>query len=128
MADRIRVLHLEDNALDAELIQETLASDASREWEFVHVRAGREFEAALAAGDFDILITDHNIPGFHGREAIRLARLSDPRLPIVVVSGSMHPSDHAECRAVGATRVVLKGELKRIVEIVTDALGATGRS
>ncbi len=124
MTERIRVLHLEDDALDAELIRERLAADPSHQWEFVHVRGGPAFLSELAAGGFDLVITDLNIPGFNGKEAIRLARLSNRQVPIMVVSGSMSPSDHEACVAAGATRVVIMGEPESIVEVVTGVIHA----
>jgi DNA-binding NtrC family response regulator len=38
-------------------------------------------------GEIGVVITDHNLPGRNGLELVRELRLTDPALPVVVLSG-----------------------------------------
>jgi CheY-like chemotaxis protein len=122
LVERVRILHLDDNALDAELVEETIASDARREWDFVHVTSGPAFEQALEEGGFDLVITDHNIPGYNGRQGIAMARERDATLPVIVVSGSLRAGEDKACLDAGATAVILKDDLESIRDAVQAVL------
>ena len=60
------------------------------------------------AADFDLLLTDYNMPGVSGlavaREAARLA----PRLPVVVASGFLDETARREATALGVRSLLLK--------------------
>jgi CheY-like chemotaxis protein len=49
--------------------------------------------AAIRAGDFQALVTDHVLPGMQGLDLVRVLRQERPGLYCVVVSGYDAPSD-----------------------------------
>ncbi len=56
------------------------------------VRSAADGEAgwdALRAGRFDLLITDHEMPGLTGLELLRRVRADPLRLPAIMISGFM---------------------------------------
>ena len=53
----LRILNLEDNPLDAELVHATL-TDSGVECEILRVQTRAEFAAALESGDFDLILAD----------------------------------------------------------------------
>ena len=69
----IRVLHLEDNSQDAELIQHKLKS-GGLDCNIVRVEGQKSFDAALGVGGFDLILCDYNVSGYTGLEALKLAR------------------------------------------------------
>ncbi len=82
MAIPKRLLLLEDNAADAELLRRALAS----EWpqcELVQVNDGTGFTASLNQGGFDLILSDYRVPGFEGPEALALARRHCPTVPFL---------------------------------------------
>ncbi|WP_180996117.1 ATP-binding protein [Tabrizicola aquatica] len=64
----------------------------------------------LAAGDFDAVLMDVNLPGISGIEATRRLRGLPglDRLPVIGVSAHAQPGDIAACRAAGMDEVVAK--------------------
>src|SRR4051812_7779216 len=68
-----RLLLLEDDPNDIALLKKRLAQD----WpacELVSTMNEEGFRGALSAGNFDLIISDYVLPGFHGLEALALAR------------------------------------------------------
>ena len=117
----IRILHLEDNARDAELIEAQLAN-AGLASSIIRVDTGGEFETALAAEPVDLILVDYNVPSYDGRSAVQAARQRQPGTPVIVVSGTIGEEAAIECLHLGATDYVLKQRLARFVPAVRRAL------
>ena len=121
MSQHLRILHLEDDPADAELVQATLAAEELG----CHVRvvATREdFVAALEEGGFDVILADFALPGFDGMTALAIVREKHPDLPFLFVSGRLGEEAAIESLRNGATDYVLKNKLSRLVPAVTRAL------
>ena len=120
MDSAIRILHLEDDPADAELIAATLAAEGLV-CECSRVSSRDEFVAALD-GAWDLIIGDYAIPGFDGVTAQQLAAARRPDLPFVFVSGTMGEEVAVERLKAGATDYVLKQRLARLPSAVRRAL------
>src|SRR5947207_597414 len=83
-----RVLHLEDNDHDAELVRRTLADDGIHV-EVTRVMKRQTFTDALEEGAFDLILSDYSMPGFDGGSALALAHERCPETPFVFVSGTL---------------------------------------
>jgi len=117
----IHVLHLEDSALDAELIRDRLVSGGF-ECD-IHIAKSRDqFESALASKDFDLIICDYSIPGYDGAAALRLAISLHPAVPVIMISGGLSEYEAVDCLHLGATDYVLKQSLVRLPTAVARAL------
>ncbi len=75
-----RILILEDEAWDAELAQRSLAS-AGVSFTAVVVETETSFTEQLAAFRPDVILSDYHLPGFSGREALRIAQEHSPEIP-----------------------------------------------
>ncbi|MDP9132735.1 MAG: response regulator, partial [Nitrospirota bacterium] len=65
MKTPLRLLHLEDDPVDAELITTTLIEgDIPCQSQLVDTR--QAFVAALKEGRMDLILADYSIPGFDG--------------------------------------------------------------
>jgi PAS domain S-box-containing protein len=117
----IRVLHLEDVEADAELIQQILV-DEGIALEVVRVRDRSEFEAALAGGGFDLILSDFSIPGFDGASALKRAADLLPEVPFLFVSGTLGEDYAVEMLKLGATDYILKQRLTRLGAAVRRAI------
>jgi PAS domain S-box-containing protein len=118
---KLRVLHLEDNAADAALCFETLAS-AGLNCDIVRVDSGTGFSSALEKSKFDLIISDFSLPGFDGKSALSLARTNHPDTPFIFVSGTIGEDTAIDSLVSGATDYVLKHKFSRLVPAVQRAL------
>ena len=58
--------------------------------------------------DFDLVVTDYNMPGYSGVELLREARLIRPELPIALASGYVTPEIEQNALAEGARALIHK--------------------
>ena len=68
----VRILHVEDSELDAELISMQL-QEAGLEAEFLRVDSPAAMEQAMAEFQPDLVLSDLSMPGFSGQQALRIA-------------------------------------------------------
>src|SRR2546425_13370693 len=71
--EQVRVVMLEDDETDAVLVRRELGR-LSPPPVVQHVRGEADFVAALSGPAPHVILSDHNIPGFGGREALELAQ------------------------------------------------------
>jgi CheY-like chemotaxis protein len=58
--------------------------------------------------DFDLLVTDYNMPGYSGIELLREARLIRPELPVALASGYVTPEIEKNALNAGARALIPK--------------------
>src|SRR5215467_5663416 len=121
MNSPLRILHVEDNPQDAELIQATLEAEGIA-CQVTVVDTAADFSAAIELGRFDLILTDYTIPSFDGHSALKIALEKCPDVPFLFVSGSLGEEVAIETLKIGATDYVLKDRLSRIVPAVQRAL------
>jgi PAS domain S-box-containing protein len=117
----LRILLLEDNPTDAELIQELLETDGYA-CEVTRVQTCAEFVAALDDAAIELILADYSLPSFDGLSALKLALSARPDLPFIFVSGALGEEIAIEALKIGATDYVLKTRLSRLVPAVQRAL------
>jgi PAS domain S-box-containing protein len=120
----LRILLLEDDPGDVELIQELLEVDHF-DCEVTRVQTRREFLAALESAEIDLILADYRLPSFDGLSALKLAQSARPDLPFIFVSGTIGEDVAIEALKIGATDYVLKTRLERLVPSVQRALRET---
>ena len=117
----LRLLHLEDDVRDAELVRDML--DASGiACDITHVQTREEFVASLEKGGLDVILADYSLPSFDGMSALRIAAQRSPDVPFIFVSGTLGEELAIEALKLGATDYVLKERLSRVVSAVRGAL------
>ena len=118
----LRVLLLEDNPHDAELISAFLQGDGF-ECDIKRVQTQAEFTTALSREHLDVILADYQLPSFDGLTAFRMALDTRPEVPFIFVSGTLGEEVAIEALKTGATDYVLKSGLMRLVPSVHRALG-----
>jgi PAS domain S-box-containing protein len=117
----MKLLHLEDNEEDAELFEAVIL----REWpdcDITRLSTRREFETALELENFDLILSDHSMPGFDGMVALKMARNTCPETPFVFLSGTIGEERAIEALKLGAADYVLKAAPGRLLPAVRGAL------
>ncbi|HEY2122150.1 MAG TPA: GAF domain-containing protein, partial [Chthoniobacterales bacterium] len=122
MNSPLRVLHLEDDVRDAELVRATLEGEKIAS-ELTRVETEQDFIAALKDGSFDLILADYTLPSFDGLSALKIALQQLPDVPFIFVSGTLGEDVATEALKTGATDYILKTRLTRLGPAVTRALG-----
>src|SRR3984885_4321647 len=116
----LRVLSLEDDPNDTELIRETLEAEGII-CEIIRVDTQADFASSLDAS-LDLILADYTLPSFDGLSALKLAVSACPEVPFLFVSGTLGEEVAIEALKIGATDYVLKTRLSRIGPAVRRAL------
>ncbi|MET0311568.1 MAG: response regulator, partial [Burkholderiaceae bacterium] len=117
----LSVLMLEDSRFDAELVGEALR--AAFPYARVQVTSDEAgFTAALAHGGFDLILSDYELPGYSGGQALSHVLAVSPLTPFIFVSGVIGEDNAVEMLKRGATDYVSKNRLERLPVVVERAL------
>ena len=121
----LRILHLEDNASDRELVRQALVHE-DISCEFVYAASEAEFAAALDRGKIDLILSDFTMSGYDGAAALALAQEKCPEVPYLFVSGAIGEERAIESLKSGAIDYVLKARLERLLPAIRRAMRDTG--
>ena len=120
MGQPIRVLLVEDNPDDAEMVLHALRrAGFDPEWHRVETEA--DYLAWLRTNP-DVILSDHAMPQFDGPRALRLLKESGLEVPFISVSGTIGEDVAVDAMRHGVTDYLLKGNLTRLGAAVNRAL------
>lgn len=120
--ERLRVLNLEDNQNDSELIHATVQGFGI-DCDFVRVEKKEDFLSALDSCRFDLILADYSLPGFGGIPALELVNARGKQdVPFVFVSGEIGEDLAIEALKRGETDYVLKHRLDKLGPAVKRAI------
>ncbi|MGJ7580100.1 response regulator [Variovorax sp. RHLX14] len=120
-ARTLRVLLLEDSRFDAELLTEALRDI----YPAVSIRLESDeagFVDALMRDTPDVILSDYELPGFSGEQALDHALAVAPHVPFIFVSGVIGEDNAVELLKRGATDYVGKGRMTRLPVVLQRAL------
>jgi len=120
---RLRLLVVEDDEDDFLLLVATLGRQGLNV-ACERVEDADAMAAALAAGGWDAVISDHHLPRFSSTEALQVLRDSGQVLPFLIVSGAIGEDVAVEAMRQGADDYLIKGRLARLGPALTNALRA----
>ena len=112
----VKIILLEDNPYDAELIQVILESSL-----VCSVRVSRsqaELINEMEQAPPDVVISDSSLPRFDGSEAIAMVQQRCPRVPFVFCCGNQSPALREHGIKLGAAAWVSKDNLPHLVAVV----------
>jgi signal transduction histidine kinase len=113
VASALDILMVEDSESDAQLVVRALRSSGfSPTWERVETVAA--FREALLRRDWQIVISDSSVPRLGALEALAVANELAPRVPFIVVSGTLTEELAVEVLRRGAADYVTKDRLQRL--------------
>lgn len=120
----LRILFVED-AFDQAIIVKAFL-DFFGDVQVVHAQDGERAAQLVRAEEWDLLVTDLNLPGLDGFELCRIAKSAHPSLPVLAVTGYTGAHYQEQAFRAGATELLTK-PLER-GEFVTKVAELTGRS
>lgn len=118
---KVKLLMLEDNALDVELALSHLKK-AGFEVAASIASSKQEYSDLLRDGAFDVILSDYVLPDLDGATALQMAKAHQPRVPFIVVSGRLGEEIAIDTLHLGATDYVLKQRIERLAPAVKRAL------
>ena len=125
MNQPLRILHLEDNPADSQLVRDQLAHEGIVA-EITLVERREAFVEALSKGKWDLILADYRLPNFTGLDALKLVREKLPTTPFILLSGTIGELAAIESLKAGATDYVLKQNRERLPSSIrTSVNGAS---
>ncbi|TRX20625.1 response regulator [Flavobacterium franklandianum] len=120
MNDNLKILILEDNQYDADLIQRELKKSGFRFTSEI-VQTRESYESAFDSFKPDIILSDYSLPSFDGLAAFHIKQKKSPDIPFIIVSGTIGEENVVELLKQGATDYVFK-DMGRLALAVRRAL------
>ncbi|MEO6996268.1 MAG: response regulator [Lacunisphaera sp.] len=125
MAQPLRVLLVEDDPRDADLIVLALRRDGF-EPDCRRVDTKADYLRDLNS-DWDVIMADYSLPGFGGIEALELLKETGLEIPFMLVSGTIGEETAVEAMKFGASDYLLKDRLARLGAAVRGVLEQSHR-
>jgi diguanylate cyclase (GGDEF)-like protein/PAS domain S-box-containing protein len=118
----LRVLLVAASAADGEPLLKELRQ-AGREVFSEIVRTAAEMERALQGKTWDVVLSDHDVPGFGALAALALARAAGLEAPFLVVSDADREESGIRDHRGGADNGLTRSSLPRLARVVERELG-----
>lgn len=117
----LRVLIVEDNPADAELLELQLLSGGYVP-SVLRVQTAKEMQAALDGEAWDLVLSDYVMPTFSGLEALELLKATGKDIPFILISGSAGDEVAVTAMRAGAHDFFTKGSLALLVSAIQREL------
>lgn len=120
--ETLKVLILEDDENDLDLIKRELTSSLAYQFQFIWVISRSDFVKALYDFHPDLVLSDYNLPQFNGLEALTYSIEADVSTPFIIVTGTLSEEAAADSIKAGAWDYVVKERLHRLPGAIGNAL------
>jgi len=119
---KLNIIYIEDSQEDADLAGFLLSEKLNQPFVIKRVETKKDF--FNTANEFypDIILSDVNLPGYSGNEALQDAAHAFPEIPFIMVTGTMSEEVAADFIKAGAWDYVIKERLIRLVRAVESSL------
>ena len=117
MSTPLRLLIVDDSENDALLIERELAKNGYDLY-CERVYTPETLQSALAATEWDIVISDFIMPRFSGLDALRMVKEGGYGIPFIIVSGKTGEDTAVAAIKAGADDYIMKWHLARLAPAV----------
>jgi signal transduction histidine kinase/DNA-binding NarL/FixJ family response regulator len=117
----IKILHIEDNAIDADLVARELKK-ANMPFSQIIVNSKDAFSNALEMTMPDIVLSDHSLPSFNSLEAIKIIKSKGILVPFILITGNTSEEFAVSVIKAGADDYVLKDRIQRLPSAIKNAV------
>jgi PAS domain S-box-containing protein len=121
MSNYLRILLIEDSLEDAELLELDLRL-AGYEFVLVRIETEEELRANLADSEWDIMISDYNLPRFNGMKAFEICKESGQDIPFILMSGFVGEEMAADAMVQGVNDYIMKNNRVRLIPAIDREL------
>jgi PAS domain S-box-containing protein len=124
MTTLLRCLLVEDSEDDALLVLRHLREGG---FDPTHrrIQTAAELKSALAQDRWDAVISDFNMPGFTGMDALKIFRYAGLDIPFILISGTIGEETAVDAMKAGASDYVMKKSLARLAPALERELKET---
>src|SRR2546430_7646844 len=106
----MKLLLIEDDVRVAQVLADAFEADGH---ETAIRHTGEDGLAYLTSERPDAVVLDVRLPTMNGVAVLRRIRSTDPRLPVIIMTGLATPEEIAEARHLGVTEIIEKPEVLR---------------
>jgi len=117
----LRLLVIEDAPDDAELLRLELRR-AGYDVTMRRVETLEGMETALGEREWDLVVSDHSMPGMTSFNALGVLREHNLDLPFIIFSGGIGEEEAVAAMRAGAKDYVMKGNVARLVPAISREL------
>jgi len=117
----LRLLMVEDNPDDEALVLRAIRKGGFNV-EHVRVDNSEDLIIALSKEDWDIVLSDYQMPEFNGLAALEVVKERQRDLPFIIVSGTIGEEVAVEAMRGGAQDYLMKDNLTRLVPAIRREL------
>ena len=118
---KLSLLLVEDSEDDALLLLHELSKGGLKP-DYLRVDSPDDLQAALQQQSWDLVISDHNLPGFDSIRTLQIVKNTHQDLPVIIVSGSIGEDLAVETMKSGASDYIMKDNLARLIPAIEREL------
>ncbi|GHN02220.1 hypothetical protein WSM22_37090 [Cytophagales bacterium WSM2-2] len=119
--DFYRILFLEDNPDDAELMEHEL-HEAKVQFISKRIDKKKDFIDTVASFQPDVILADYSLSMFNGMQAFQLLKKENTYVPFILVTGVLSEKLALECLKEGVDDFILKSSFKRLPAAIVNAV------
>jgi PAS domain S-box-containing protein len=112
----LRILFIEDNTADAELVSAHLENENIAV--LSRIETAGQLQEALQSQTWDVILADYALPNFDALAALKILQTTSLDIPFIVVARTVGETRAIEMMKAGASDFVLKSDLSRLVPCI----------
>lgn len=121
MSRPLKVLLIEDSEDDAQLVLLELRRGGFKP-DYFRVETAGDFREALLKDQWDVVLSDHNLPQFNAPSALAIFNEVGIDIPFIIMSGAVRAADVVDLLKAGAHDFLEKNDLARLVPAIEREL------
>ena len=118
---KIKILIAEDSEDDALLLIRQMKKDGL-DPVYKRVDSLKDMKDALDKKEWNVVLSDYNMPNFSGLDALNLLRQKDSEIPFIIISGTVSEEIAVKTMRKGANDYLIKDNLVRLVPSIKREL------
>ena len=113
MSEALRILVVEDNPADADLIREILPATGPASFQVESVPRLSDALARQRGGKVDLVLLDLSLPDSHGLSTLQQFHQGAPNMPVILLTGTDDDELGVAAMQEGAQDYLVKGQINR---------------
>jgi len=121
MKKELNILILEDLTDDIGLVERALTKGGMH-FRLTRVDSREDFISHIKNNKYDVILSDHSLPAFNSKEALKIYKSHKLEIPFILVTGTVSEEFAVSCLKEGADNYVLKSNLGRLPLAIINAI------